>query len=205
MRALVRGPSRVTSNSQIQYRMNSAIQSPLTSTLRFPAVLIAAGSFCLSSIFASPPPVTVTQPVQVEVVKSIPVQGTVETLNDSLNTSFYRTLEFSSGQGTVQFSVPAGKRLIIESVAYNAIALQGVPVILTLFVQSPIGTANISLPAQSVVNYGGNLTWQMGVAPLHLRVDGGANTVIEVYSQSPASPVGAISFSATVAGYLVDI
>jgi hypothetical protein len=78
--------------------------------------------------YASPPPVTVAQPVDVKVVNPVTVtgkvdignkveiSGTVETLNDALKIPFHLTVKQTNSSHGTLYTVPVGMRLTIESV-----------------------------------------------------------------------------------------
>jgi len=78
--------------------------------------------------------VTITgQPIQ--------VQGTVETLDDSLHQPYFQSTQVALADGndnaTITFSVPAGKRLVIETVAFRVLPAAGENIVVDLFAQPP--------------------------------------------------------------------
>src|SRR6187551_351638 len=107
--------------------------SRLISTLCIASLSVTG--FITPSVFAVPPPLTVAQPVQVqvvntaaapaqvEVVKTVQVQGLIETLDDVVHQPYVQTQSILVGanEGAVLgFTIPAGKRLVIETVTVEA-------------------------------------------------------------------------------------
>lgn len=100
--------------------------------------------------FAAPPPVTVAQPVQVQVVNTdatpaqvqvvgpiqgtvgvqgpVQVQGAVEVLNDALRIPYNKTVQTNDPNPSVSymsFPVPTGKRLVIKTIGLQCTVSSG--------------------------------------------------------------------------------
>lgn len=181
---------------------------------------LGVASFLAPRAFAAPPPVTVTQPVQVQVVnsasapaqvevaKTVSVQGAVETLNDALRQPYIQSggaqIQHSNtdATATLLFYVPAGKRLVIETVTVRTAitATSGIDVSLN------VGGTQLSLAVQSQGSAGGGYS---GTHPIKLLVDGPADSSVTAPTFSITADYSNVSvigsLKAAVAGYLVDL
>jgi len=215
----------------------NALRPRLVSTL----CLVGLGVVTLTAprIFAAPPPVTVTQPVQVQVVNTaaqpaqvqvvnpvqvqgtvsltggqpVDVQGSVETLNDALHQPYLKTdfanVEAGSYSASVSVPVPAGKRLVIETIAVRV----GVPVGQTALVSLTATSegAGVVMPVamQSSVDWNvstGHFTKYSSTLPVHLRADGPTNADgALIFEIERNTNVGSGDLRVTIAGYLVDL
>ena len=87
--------------------------------------IVTLGAFSIApALFAAggPPPVTINEPVTVRVTGPVEVQGSVEVLNDALKTVFNRSMfapiPIGLSNELLPFpSIPAGKRLVIETLS----------------------------------------------------------------------------------------
>jgi hypothetical protein len=161
-------------------------------------VLISA----LPAMFAAtggPPPVTVEGSVSVQ--GPVTVQGVVEVLNDVLRQPYVRT---GVGEGTspiVNFDIPDGKRLIIETVSFQAATPTGVPTRMFLevaannFVASPLVVQSKSIE--------GSTDFLMSTIQMTVRLNSILGSTSEFRIRRGTG--GAGSLTATVYGYLVDI
>ena len=144
---------------------------------------------------------TAAAPAQVQVVGPMQMQGAVETLNDVLYTPYFHT-ETVPYPGTVaKFTVPVGKRLIIETVTVMVSRIPGQMILPTLF--TPNGERlSLAMQSQGIdIAYHGN-EYLVGTHPIKLRIDGGTDSTQPTFTiQCDNSQ----TFWASVAGYLVDL
>jgi hypothetical protein len=188
-------------------------------------VILSACVFALST-FAAPPPVTVAQPVavqvinpvevtgtvKVEVTKPVTVQGAVENLSDSLNETFLK--KFFVAVTPDKFKIPAGKRLIIESIIYDVNALASDSFKVAFVMDRNAGNQLheqflTALPRQSAVPFAFNGKTRVVVSaalPTRLRIDYTGDAEIYFYlSYLGDQDSGDATGSATVSGYFVDM
>ncbi len=182
------------------------MQMPARFSQRTVAALI--GAFVILSFVATPfargkggPNVTVDG--SVNVADPVTVEGVVEVLNDSLVEPFVVSL--SSGNDavdapTVYFDIPEGKRLIIETIAYQASLPKGESN--RMFIQPLFGTQRqlIPLVIQDRVDAGGY--YLIANIPFKMRLDSVEGRSDEVMIRRGTGGLGTLQ--ATICGYLVD-
>jgi hypothetical protein len=159
------------------------------------AAVIGMSPVRLGAQDARPPaPVTVQGPVN--------VQGVVEVINDVLRQPYVRSGSASSDAPIVTFDIPDGKRLIIETVAFQA--------------SRPAADANrmffeplingerhlVPLPIQ-FTSVEGAVSYLISMIPMTARIDSATNSTTELRFRRGSGAVG--SLNVTVFGYLVDI
>jgi hypothetical protein len=140
------------------------------------------------------------------------VQGAVEVVNEGLKTPYYHTLAGTINVGTdsesMQFpDVPAGKRLIIQSVSAHVRAINGQGSMVYLRVIPAGGgggqhTANIylNMQPQYTVN---SVTAYVGTQSLNLRIEPTLHKLYMVAYRYGTAAYG--SFEVSIAGYTEDI
>jgi hypothetical protein len=157
-----------------------------------------------SNIHAAPPPVTITQPIQVEVVKPVTVQGTIETLDESLHETVLARLPLT---GDIKLVIPAGKRLVIESISYS-VDSDSTSIFEVNLVITGNTDASIRLPRQETVTFF-NPTPRLkinSVLALPLRIDSTKNgSVFFDLRQLGSTPLGLVSGEGLISGYFVDM
>jgi hypothetical protein len=144
--------------------------------------------------------VVVTQPVQV--AGTVETQGVVETLNDAVNTPFVGSLSYTAGEFP-KLSIPAGKRLVVESVCFNATCSTGTYATISMVVSQKGFQSSIILPTQEKAAIDGSRAIQTAVVPLRVRVDSDVDSInftAQVFGTG-LSPYIVV----TVTGYLVDL
>jgi len=215
------------------------IRPRLISTLCVASFGVGSLSLVPPCAFAAPPPVTVNQPVQVQVVNTaaqpaqvqvvnpvqvqgtvsltgsqpVQVQGAVETLNDALRQPYLQTATINAADGdffaTVFLSVPAGKRLVIETIVVQFIVPFGQTGLVDLTVTSQGAGILVPLATQTSMDWNvsvGHFTVYTSTLAARLRVDApAAADGLMRFELDRNSSAGSASFRATVAGYLVDL
>jgi hypothetical protein len=146
-----------------------------------------------------PPPTTVQGHVSVE--------GVVEVLNDVLRQPFNESRQISSTgtTGNVTFDVPAGKRLVIETIAVQAVVTGGSQ--MRVDGQATSGgtdfTLDVPLQSQGVFDTFGN-QFSRAMQTVKIRVDGTAATS-EIFFGYTRIGAGISTLRVTLNGYLVDL
>ena len=164
--------------------------------------------FCCASVLAAGaaggPTVTINEPLAVTVTSPVEVQGAVEVLNSGLRTPFLKTISASIAantlNGTINFSIPVGKRLIIETISVRASLPTGQALQASF---SGIGaeTFTLFLPMSLQGTFGPNDVY-VTTQKVRLIIDRRLIPVLGV--DVLRSGAGAATFHATVAGYLED-
>jgi hypothetical protein len=197
-----------TAANKIDQRSGSSFANLFTVT----AVVAVMLSLVAPHTFAAPPPVTVVQPVQVQVVntatqpaqvevtKPVQVQGGVEVLNDALCVPYLRSVTVNYPNSYGSFSIPAGKRLIIETIAVEVLTKfpdsKSVPQLYT-----PAGDRfplAVQFLGVDTTGYG----HLVGTQSIKLRYDAPSGPSQTTFLIEYA---GADFFRASIAGYLVDL
>lgn len=164
-------------------------------------VLLVPAFLILPALFGAggPPPTTVQGHVSVE--------GVVEVLNDVLRQPFNETRQISatSSNGSVSFDVPAGKRLVIETISLRVTVTSGVPVRVDGSAVSQGSEFSIDVPIspQGMADTFGNEFFR-GMQAVKIRVDGTSlsNEINFSYSRFGG---GITTLRVTLNGYLVDL
>jgi hypothetical protein len=203
-------PDRTVLNAKRALRQNRLIVHFLGG-LSIGALVLAAPR---SS--AAPPPVTVSQPVEVEVVNPVEVHGTVEVLNDALKTPYYLQLASSflggsAGAESELALIPDGKRFVVETVTAFARTPAGQypSVSLTLLrvngapADAQQGDVQLLLEPQGVFDVGGDTVFWKGTYPLKMLVDSGRNGIRANVFRSASTDQGL--FWVSLVGYLEDL
>lgn len=162
----------------------------------------------LPAMFAAaaggPPPTTVEGTVSI--AGDVSVQGVVEVLNDVLRTPYNKTasLADASTSPTVTFDIPDNKRLIVETISFQATTLTND--VARVFFEPLLGPTTsgprpfVLLPYQSVVD--GGATYLIGLNSVKMRLDSVPGSTNEIRIRRGTGTAGYIS--ATIFGYLVD-
>jgi hypothetical protein len=141
----------------------------------------------------------------------VPITGTVEVVNDALYEPYIRTtfIEIADGVrfGEVTFDVPDGKRLILETVAVQALVPEGQKVRVSLQAQvNPFTNKYVQawLPVQSPGPILG-VEYYIANHPVKLRQDPffGTDEISVIMLRDLSG--GTASLSVTVFGYLVNL
>ena len=169
--------------------------------------LMTFGLSLLPAIFAAgaPPSVNVSQPVQ--------IVGVVETINDVLRTPFAKTISqpLTAGEAQVflNIDVPAGKRLIVETVSIEATHLPTDYVsvdLQTVASDDPSSGCATALTFTDTRNASGGLAVSHGTHPIVVRVNGKTGGLAALrFVCSKTSSAGTFVFRISVRGYTVDI
>jgi hypothetical protein len=172
------------------------MQSTLCLCKRVRAALL--GAFVIAGIVSSP----------LAVGKSgtpdpVAIEGVVEVLNDTLHQPYVvsqNTGATSVTAPTVYFDIPDGKRLIIETIAYQASLPAGENN--RMFIQPLVGGDRqlIPLVIQDRVDAGGY--YLVANIPFKMRIDSVDGSTQEVMIRRGTG--GAGTLNATICGYLVD-
>jgi len=181
----------------------------MQSTVRFCQRVSAAllGAFVIVSTLTAPSVFgkggpTVTVEGDVTVSEPVAIEGVVQVLNDTLYEPYvvYQTTEGSVDSPTVYFDIPDGKRLIIETIAYQASLPAGTSN--RMFLQPLIGTSRplIPLVIQDRVDAGGY--YLVANIPFKIRIDSVEGSTQEVMIRRGVGGDGTLG--ATICGYLVD-
>jgi hypothetical protein len=156
-----------------------------------------------------PPPVTVKEPVA--------VTGVVEVLNDVLREPYRKsTGGRTTATGTtpfplhfIKFDVPAGRRLIVETISLQVRVPinQNVLVQMWLMEGGSSIDATVQLPVQKQGTFGTSTTpdYLTATHPVMLRVDGTEFTNEISFNLVRNAEVGELDFNVSIFGYLVDI
>ncbi len=178
-----------------------AIHAQKPRPLAFASFVALALSFTASISSGKP---TVTQPVE--------IVGSVETLDESLNEPYVIQKSGVIGEGghsaSINFDVPAGKRLIIETVSYRASQV-GVGDTEFLFAMAVLpNTAHstlVELPVQQSFGFIG-VVFHTGTQAVKVRVDSRDGRPDEIrVSALRSSSAGEATVSASIFGHLVDL
>ena len=164
-------------------------------------MLVVPAFLILPALFGAggPPPTTVQGHVSVE--------GVVEVLNDVLRQPYNETRQLSStaSSGSVAFDVPAGKRLVIETISIRATVTGGVPVRVDGSAVSQGSDFSIDVPIvpQGIADTFGNEFFR-GMQAVKIRVDGTSlsNEINFSYTRFGA---GITTLRVTLHGYLVNL
>ena len=147
-----------------------------------------------------PRPVSVVGPVQVE--------GAVETVNDALRQPYFQSIgiyPFGESLRTVSFPIPAGKRLIIESITFRGIVPQGQTAFFELNGATDTDPEIYLAPQFSALTFDGFREF-VGTYALRLRFDApatGDGSIVFTMNREIQS--GTAYFSCSLSGYLVDL
>jgi hypothetical protein len=168
------------------------------------AVALCGASALPVEAAANGPTVTINEPVAVTVTGPVEVEGTVEVLNSALRTPFHKTLSATISantvNGTLNFSIPTGKRLVIETLSVRASVPAGQAVQASF---SGIGqdTFSLFLPLSLQGSFGGNDVY-VTTQKVRLIIDRRLITILA--TDVLRSGGGPANFQATVVGYLED-
>lgn len=189
---------------------------PIPRSIRWRSLFFAGGAAALglatvtwnTTTAATPPSpgptVNLNEPVAVTVSGPVEVQGTVDVLNDALRTPFRHTEVVSLPDGTFArtgaVTLPAGKRLVIETVVASASLPGGQNAVAAVSIP---GGHNAYLSLQSHGNFGGN-TFFVGTHPITLRIDTVQTPTINLDTGRSAG-AGTGTFRVSVFGYTEDI
>lgn len=145
-------------------------------------------------------PVTVENPVSI--AGTVNVQGVVEVLNDVLRTPFVQSASASSDSPTVTFDVPDGKRLVIQTIAFQA--SRPTADANRMFFEPLIDSSRhlVPLPVQ-FTSVEGAVSYMISMISLSARIDSVPGNTTELRFRRGTGAVG--SLNVTVFGYLVDI
>jgi hypothetical protein len=133
----------------------------------------------------------------------VPVEGVVETIDDTVHVPYAVPAISQSGSRVASFDVPPGKRLIVETIAFDVLTAQDA----VASTRVSVGVFNAAtrtlfftqLPIQQVK--GNALT---SVLPMKLRVDGTSERTDEIKVQATSPLGGSVTVVARIFGYLVD-
>lgn len=181
----------------------------MQSTVRFSKPISAAllGAFVIVSILTAPlvfgkggPTVTVDGDVTIS--DPVAIEGVVQVLNDTLYEPYLVaqiTVE-ANDSPTVYFDIPDGKRLIVETIAYQASLPAGTSN--RMFLHPLIGTSRLLIPLliQDRVEAGGY--YLVGNIPFKMRIDSVEGSTQEIMIRRGVGGDGTLN--ATISGYLVD-
>jgi hypothetical protein len=149
---------------------------------------------------------TVTVDGEVDVAEPVEIHGVVETLNDLLHQPYMVRGSDSLDSGAapdslvVDFDIPDGKRLIVETVTFQARAANGEESRLFLEPQTPQGNRLLTyLSVQSIID-----GYMVSTLPVKLRIDAIEGSTSEVRIRLGNTP-GPASLGASLFGYLVDL
>lgn len=181
------------------------MQSTARLSKRVSAALL--GAFVLVGILTAPlvfgrgPTVTVDG--DVSIADPVAIEGVVKVLNDTLNEPYVvteNTGNLPSDSPTVYFDIPDGKRLIVETIAYQASLPAGTSN--RMFLQPLIGGSRQLIPLliQDRVDAGGY--YLMGNLPFKIRIDSVEGNTQEIMIRRGVGGDGYLY--ATICGYLVD-
>jgi hypothetical protein len=148
---------------------------------------------------------TVTQPVE--------IFGSVATLDDSLHEPYTNrlTLTMLAGENAeeLKFDVPAGKRLIVETISYRAATTVDQVVIFNVISRTMTSAPVLALVPKQVVTIApsGLATFHRGTESVKIRIDGTEESDSELAISMFRYPSDADSASLDVSvwGYLVDL
>jgi hypothetical protein len=136
------------------------------------------------------------------------VQGVVEVLNDVLYTPYSRSVLTADGSlPWANFDVPAGKRLIIETISFQGLhpTAKGVKRVLMEHTISANTRITIPLVAQERVVDGSN-TFLIATLPVKMRIDSVLNDNKEILIRMGGStPDSSGRIMVAIHGYLIDL
>ena len=172
---------------------------------RFPMIARLAGlgivtAFLASSILPAaaadkpPKPVSVVGPVQVE--------GAVETVNDALRLPYFQSRS-GDGQDTLSFTIPAGKRLVIEAISVLADVPNGQSAYFALNASTPF--TFMFLAPQIAMPWTAVQTLVVCTHAIRMRLDAPADQDGTVTISVFRSGTGGTVFRGAISGYLVDL
>lgn len=142
-----------------------------------------------------------TTPVSVE--GTVDVQGMVEVLNDVLRQPYVVTVSSNSSSApSVDFDIPDGKRLIVETIAFQASTSTGS--VSRMFLHPLVNGSQpfVPLPIQTT-SVEGPSTYLISMLPMKMRVDSAPGSTREIFIRRGTGDVGTLT--ATICGYLVDL
>ena len=201
---MLRGVARRSPNTETKYipMIDSA-----HSIARLARQIAAGGFFSLSAILAaSDSGAKVKEPTE--------VQGVVEVLNDVLRVPFRKTIggsttapgTFPFPGGFIKHDIPAGKRLIVETISLQVRVTPGQNVLVQM--QNVRGgsliDATVQLPVQKQGTFG-SMDYLTATHNVMLRLDGGQFDNEISFAVERDATTGSLELSATIFGYLVDI
>jgi hypothetical protein len=183
-------------------------------SLRAVSVIIASGVLLFSpaNSYAGVKDVNVEQPVEVQIVNEAPVP--VESVDDALREPYVKKgfVYVPAGDygAEVSVAIPAGKRLVVETVSFDASVREGQGAVVSMrrhsdssFDGTPL-SPQFAMPWQVSV---GSFTRYTGTHAMRLRVDAPSDSDGALdFTISRNSNVGDLSsLSVVVMGYLVDL
>ncbi len=135
------------------------------------------------------------------------VQGVVEVLNDVLYTPYVRSVSTEEGSlPWVSFDVPAGKRLIIETISFQGLHLTAAGVKRVLLDHAVSANTRLHIPLavqERIVD--GATTFLISTLPVKMRVDSVPNETGEILIRMGGStPDTSGRIMVAINGYLID-
>jgi hypothetical protein len=112
--------------------------------------------------------------------------------------------ENTTGQSTLVYTVPQGRRLVIDTVSFRIQVPSGQYALASVGMTTPevqVGSASFSIPMQSEGTFNGRITYT-GLEDLVILVDPGEKVIAAV---GRSGVTGTASALATASGHLVDL
>ena len=142
-------------------------------------------------------------PVTVDGVVS--VQGVVDVINDVLRTPYVRNASATGEGPSVNFDIPDGKRLIIESIAFQAsrLTVESNRMFLQPLLAVNAARPLVPLPVQFEA-VEGSVTYMISMVNMTGRFDAVAGSTSEIQVRRGVGSSPNATLNVTVFGYLVD-
>jgi hypothetical protein len=177
------------------------------SIARLSRQIVTLGAFTtLSATFAAggPPPVAIEGEVTVK--GPVEIQGSVEVVNDALKTPFHvsRVIEFTQGLVITgaNITLPAGKRLVIETISVRSFAQPGQFYLLSVnFSEGGVAT-DLAVALQLLGTTATN-TYHAGTHAVSLRLKTATNLQVNATRVGGINGLGEVHIS--FHGYTEDI
>ncbi len=206
----------------------NVVRRRFVTTVSLAALVVGAASLIAPDMSAAPPPVTVTQPVQVQVVNTaaqpaqvqvvnpvqvqgtVQVEGVVDVLKGPAKLPYIKemSIPISEYQEAVvlRFAIPTGKRLVTETITLEATApvgqtIQAQLLIVGVVIGGETGTATLSTSLQGTSPTGKAVF--AATHPITLRIDSSRSELVARISRYPLPGEGHAMVS--IFGYLEDL
>lgn len=179
------------------------MKTRLTANAKPAAVIAIAAMAALPFFLVGADSVDSRPATLVTVQGPVEVQGVVEVLNDVLRQPYTQQQSATASESpTVNFDIPDGKRLVIESIAFQASTPTNEAN--RMFFQPLVNTTRLLVPlAIQATSVEGGVTYLLGNHSFKVRVNSVPGSTTEIQVRRGTGGTGTVN--AAILGYLVDL